>query len=365
MPKVTIDESGNFKVPNGVIKLKVEGWGGGGGGGGVGGTPVMWGGGGGSGGDYNVADLDVTPGQVLWAQIGHGGKGGGRDQHGTDGGETWLGHRDLFRAAGGSSGKPGSNDEGPGYTLDSPHDNFPLGAAIWGTLGGGGGFPDDNSGGGGGGAAGDESGLPGPPGEGQPGGTGHAGIAGGTGGNGGQGGYWDSQPATAGLRPGGGGGGGGSRPLVKPYWKHSVIYSTANPHYLDSEVTLGELGPDAPDGTTVISATFTDRRFLTSHFAVVWEDVRTLVHFEPGTSFGSMQVRLLSGFVPDATYPNGLELQVLGFTDDTGVHLSQLAISFWARPPDLHIGRAAVTVLDNRGIPTLPGFIEVAVQAPA
>jgi hypothetical protein len=144
-----------------------------------------------------------------------------------------------------------------------------------------------------------------------------------------------------------------------------VVFSTANPHYLDSEVLLGELGPDAPDGVEVINVTFTDRRFLTSHFAVVWEDVRTLIHFEPGTSFGGMEVMPITGFVPQALFPNGIELQILGFTDEDGVHLSQLALSFWALPPDPHTGTAHILVLDNRGIPTLTMTLVVTVVAPA
>jgi hypothetical protein len=172
---------------------------------------LPWGGGGGSGGDYTVKTLAVTEGQVIHFHIGQGGSGGQLGQPGQPGGTTWVIDQSTMRAAGGSGGKPGSNDEGPGYALDGPHDNEPADVAVWGTLGGGAYFEENNSGGGGGGCSGDESGLPGLPGEGRPGGSGLGGVPGGTGGKGGNGGYHGGQLTTAGEQPGGGGGGGGNQ----------------------------------------------------------------------------------------------------------------------------------------------------------
>lgn len=189
---VTATGTGHFDVPAGVTSLTIEAWGGGGGGGSTGFTNTAPGGG---GGGYSRRVSTVTPGQIVYYQVGVGGTG--TTNIGGTGGTSWINTvsnavptgTDGCRANGGNFGFQ-AGGTGGGGTVGTT--NFTGGTSGNGaaSLGGGGGGGAGSGANGGAGTAG--------------GGSGGAAGAGGSP-DGGSGGAGDG--GINGIQPGGGGGG--------------------------------------------------------------------------------------------------------------------------------------------------------------
>lgn len=205
---------GNFTVPAGVTKIKVQVWGGGGGGATTAGVS-MRGGGGGGGGGYAEGTYTVTPAATHTVIIGAGGAAS------SAGGSTSFGSPVIISATGGAAGATNGSG-GAGGIGSGGYLNTTLGS------GGSGGFHDytaasdagtlsPGTNGAGGGGAGGNPGLYGP-------GGGGGGIGGG---NGGGAGVINGQPALANTGAGGGGsvevgasgvGGAGAAGKVIVFW---------------------------------------------------------------------------------------------------------------------------------------------------
>ena len=99
------DTSGNFTVPSGVSRIKVEGWSAGGGG--SGGVPSLVSGSGGGAGGYSLNFFDVVEGAVHAITIGAAGVAGVISGGGGNGGATTFGA--LMSITGGTGGIPNGN----------------------------------------------------------------------------------------------------------------------------------------------------------------------------------------------------------------------------------------------------------------
>jgi VCBS repeat-containing protein len=119
-----------YTVPDGVTFIQIELWGGGGGGGGGGnGTFCLNnGGGGGGGGGYARDTLWVTPGEMIFVNVGSGGAGGGPGQVGTSGStSSTSGGIGATGGAGGGAGgciDPGSGGAGGNGSTSSAGDEI-------------------------------------------------------------------------------------------------------------------------------------------------------------------------------------------------------------------------------------------------
>lgn len=190
---------GNFTVPAGITKIKVQVWGGGGAGGGVG-IAGLSGGGGGGGGGYAEGTYTVVPAAVHAVTIGAGGVGAA-NANGGNGGTTSFGSPVMISATGGTGGLKVGGDlaGGTGGIGSGGYMNITLGNGGHGLLISGGSTYGSASNG-----AGD-------------GGTGASGSTGGGGGGGGPGGGNGSGNGAGGAavaNSGAGGGGGGGAASV-------------------------------------------------------------------------------------------------------------------------------------------------------
>lgn len=122
--------SGNFTVPSNVYQIHVNMCGGGGGGGGVA-AGAASSAAGGTSGEWLIADVAVTPGEVIAYAVGAAGTGGAAgNNNGANGGNTTFGALEVYGGLGGTGSASGNAAALGGNTMHTRRHRFTPTAAL-------------------------------------------------------------------------------------------------------------------------------------------------------------------------------------------------------------------------------------------